>query len=617
MTKRILKILMGLAAGAMLLAGSMTAIAAPKTLYAGSVTKMDQNYYTTKLGLGGDPSLTIAKYEYSGNSADESKPIKGVEFKYAKVGDLYQIVDGRDISMAYGVTSAFATAAGITDTADYTDGAAYYYKNPNTINTALQNLTKDTQGIAGFLLGNNGIGTGTTGDSGTVSVTLDSTLGYGLYLIVENNTSNATDKDGNPLSLTNTQSPFVAALPDSTGNGWNETVTAKVKNSTGSADVEKKIVLGTDSPTGDTGVGDTDITSIGDTVRFRLKAEVPAIPVIQNGNQEKINTFVLTDNLSAGLTPDMNSVTAMTSDTMITFANGDYTVATANYSVSESADGYQPEYAGGTTITITFNESGKAKLDQLATKEGLTAREVYFFYNAAVNDKAVVGPNNTAGNPNEVKLKYQIGTSKEIETGWDKVTEYTFGIQATKQLAGEALSGDSANSIKFALYQLNGTDKKYFTVTKDSSVNAGGVYTAQTNSLVDETNSTNGTEMSPSTDQGTLLVKGLAAGTYYLEETATIQGYNILKNPVEIVIEVKDSDKGTNSYVGADGQYLGTFENDKGNNGTFELMVNNTKGFQLPATGGAGIWMFVLAGVIVIAAGCVYYRAARKKKYAE
>ena len=40
--------------------------------------------------------------------------------------------------------------------------------------------------------------------------------------------------------------------------------------------------------------------------------------------------------------------------------------------------------------------------------------------------------------------------------------------------------------------------------------------------------------------------------------------------------------------------------------------VNNTSGFQLPSTGGMGIWMFVVGGILVIAFGIFYYRRSKK-----
>ena len=107
-----------------------------------------------------------------------------------------------------------------------------------------------------------------------------------------------------PVSITGSRNPFVISIPtyitDGTGY-WEEQITANVKNSTDDAEVEKKIVIGDNEALtdGKESVADTDTTSIGDTVHFRLKGTVPFIP--KNGND--ITKYVLTDNISKGLTP--------------------------------------------------------------------------------------------------------------------------------------------------------------------------------------------------------------------------------------------------------------------------------------------------------------------------
>lgn len=118
--------------------------------------------------------------------------------------------------------------------------------------------------------------------------------------------------------------------------------------------------------------------------------------------------------------------------------------------------------------------------------------------------------------------------------------------------------------------------------------------------------------------EGLISIRGLDASengsSYYLKEIGTVSGYHILKEPVKITLTAK---AGSNTYV-TDGDstsnnnYTGTVEGD-GDNGVVQLKVINTKGFTLPATGGAGIWLFVICGVLVIGAGCIYFTATRKK----
>ena len=77
--------------------------------------------------------------------------------------------------------------------------------------------------------------------------------------------------------------------------------------------------------------------------------------------------------------------------------------------------------------------------------------------------------------------------------------------------------------------------------------------------------------------------------------------------------------KGLNNYVAdavntGNSEYTGALDKKDNTDGKVNLSVNNTSGFQLPATGGRGAGIFAVCGVLVIGAGIVYYVAARKKE---
>ncbi|MDO4601641.1 MAG: SpaA isopeptide-forming pilin-related protein, partial [Eubacteriales bacterium] len=104
--------------------------------------------------------------------------------------------------------------------------------------------------------------------------------------------------------------------------------------------------------------------------------------------------------------------------------------------------------------------------------------------------------------------------------------------------------------------------------------------------------------------------------TYYLKEISTIKGYNLLKKPVEIEIT---GAKGQNSYIvdasnAGKKEYTGNLNKKEYTDGKVNLIVNNTSGFQLPATGGIGAGIFAVCGVLVIGAGIAYYVISRKKE---
>ena len=92
---------------------------------------------------------------------------------------------------------------------------------------------------------------------------------------------------------------------------------------------------------------------------------------------------------------------------------------------------------------------------------------MYVYYLATVNEKAIVGPNDeneaaNSGNPNMVMLEYAVtGHTTTLKTDWDKVTEFTFGIDAEKYLMVKngtreeerIVPEDKEDDVKFVLFK--------------------------------------------------------------------------------------------------------------------------------------------------------------------
>ena len=219
-----------------------------------------------------------------------------------------------------------------------------------------------------------------------------------------------------------------------------------------------------------------------------------------------------------------------------------------------------------------------------------TTQNFTITYTATLNDQAVLGQ---SGNTNAVSVTYKNTGDvdrKTEPTGTPKV--FTYGIDLLKK--GEGV--DKLVGVKFTLTDENG---KGVNVEKKDSNN---FYTpgGSSNTVTTDNN-------------GKIYIRGLKPGTYKLTETKTNNGYVRLKDPVVIVITP------TNAETGAATATVGskdvTMTDDNGSlTAKVPLTVVNSKGFDLPATGGRGIALFTIAGIaIVVAAGTLLFMRKRSK----
>lgn len=180
-------------------------------------------------------------------------------------------------------------------------------------------------------------------------------------------------------------------------------------------------------------------------------------------------------------------------------------------------------------------------------------------YYGQVNSSAVINGDNT----NEAKLTY--GTNGD--STWEKTTTKVFGFKVFKH-AGT----DKANLLagaEFRLYKTVGETTYYAKFNN-------GLLTGWTTDAADA-----GVTMT-SNNTVALVLNGLDAGTYYLEETKAPDGYNKLTAPVTVTI----SKEGVVSPA---------------ENGT--VYVSNNAGATLPSTGGMGTTLFyVIGGGLMVAA---------------
>ena len=324
-------------------------------------------------------------------------------------------------------------------------------------------------------------------------------------------------------------------------------VTIKEKN--GKPTVDKKVEEGGS-------YGKTNDANIGDTVNFKTTITVT------DGNPV---AYILHDKMSAGLTFDPNSVTVKVNDKNF---------AVANYDLVTSS------LTDGCTFELRFHDVNKASV--LKPNDIVTVE-----YSATVNDQAVIAG---TGNPNETWLNYGNDQHTEHSTTRTYVWEMKV-IKFTKKNNEEVKLKDA----QFVLYRLNGTTKEY--VVADSS-----------NKVTGWTENTYNSNLTPKAtvfttpENGTFTISGLDTGTYYLEEIKAPAGYNMLKEPIEIVITAsinQSTDAGTATVT-----YNKT--------STGDVKVENQTGTELPSTGGIGTTIFYIVGSL-LAVGAVILLVTKKR----
>lgn len=116
-------------------------------------------------------------------------------------------------------------------------------------------------------------------------------------------------------------------------------------------------------------------------------------------------------------------------------------------------------------------------------------------------------------------------------------------------------------------------------------------------------------------------VIGLDAGTYYLKETKAPEGYNSLKDSIQLTITATTANdqewNGTasNALTELNLTVGGTISNGNITTGIVSTTVENNKGSILPSTGGIGTTIFyVIGGILMVGAGVILVSRRRRSK---
>ena len=526
-------------------------------------------------------SVTITKYmgdtqdyetletHYGAEQASVSgEKLQNVKFAYIEVGDRVQVEveenGTRTTEMLYTLSNDAAAALGIAN-ADVIDGGTSYYRM-STLDTAIGKHKNDVIALVKKANSNNATLTGADGTVKFEGLSLEK-----LYLFAEIDASAAKKLDGTAVAVTKVSVPFFVSLPftDADGNAVTD-IYAYPKNSTGNVDIDKKI-----DSVGTTAInGKQANANIGDEIIYKVTYSVP---VPENGLTE----LKIVDTMDKGLTFTNNASNITVKDDKVE-ATGTEKELTYNTDYEVSLD------ETNNKVTINFNK-------YLNSLQKNSTEEFTITYKVKLNESAVLGQ---AGNKNKVELVYTNHGETDSKTKTpdpDKeVKVFTYGIDLTKQ--GE--DGAKLSGVEFKL--TDGTNE--IKVLK-----SGDAYYPSNDTKASSTVTTD--------DKGKIYIRGLKPGTYKLKETKTNAGYVLLKDPVVIEIKANNATGEAEAFVG---NKPVTMQNDQKNSGgkTAEvpLTVVNSKGFNLPATGGRGIALFTIAGIaIVAAAGSLLFMRKRSK----
>lgn len=333
---------------------------------------------------------------------------------------------------------------------------------------------------------------------------------------------------------------------------------------------------------------------VGDTVPYKITIEVPQ-------NIDKLSTFTVTDT-PTGLKDNVGSIKIKDGTTALT-SGTDYTVA------AEGTDGFKIDFI------LTSN-----------TVKACAGHTVTITYNAVVKDTAVVGGN---GNSNNAKLTYTNKINSDNTPGTttntieDSAVMYSFGIKVKKT------TEDGTTPLQGVVFDLYREAKTGETPIVDAeTVKKTGLDSTKSWILVKSGLTTDANGIIDTSDSANITnyTHGLANGDYYLVETKTVKGYNLLTKPVEVKLDVTATTtwQKTNVYDASGnlvkhGTVTKTTFTHTSNNGDAtktELAVAkvvNRKGFTLPVTGGFGTLLFSGIGVLLVLAGVGVLFSLKKK----
>ena len=534
--------------------------------------------------------------------------IQGVEFTYLKVADVTmnnEVVDGqRQVGVLYGFdnserSNAVLSAIGLAAAdAHKTEGGINYFTSDalnNKLATALAANATNVKNALEIAVKNGGVAMTETDVTGHTSA---SDMEQGLYLVVETRV---------PENVTSTCNPFLISLPMTTidGSEWNYDVTVYPKNQTGNPDLSKTVRENKNS-TGKHNGSLTDITdgfehtataSVGDVVDYQILSSLPTI----TSKASSLSEYTYVDTISKGIRYNKNDVV------IEFFKDAGCTDKITTW--DENSGKFTATYDDtANTMTIKMTETGLAEINEATTvytdsvKRGYSDCTMRITYAATLTTDAQMGDKD---NPNTVTLTWKRTNTTYFDTLEDCCHVYTYGVDVLKQFSD---GKGNIQNVKFNLH--NDTDDVYVVAEqKDGVYYAKGVTSKKSDATAFVPNGS-----------GHIIVKGLEDDAYSLTEIATDKGYVLLKESVKIVITTKENgacEKCGAKLLTASATVNGKDVTMTDGNAIVPLTVVNNPGFDLPKTGGRGVWMYTVGGVLLLCTAAFIVIRSRKQHKSE
>lgn len=632
----------------------------------------DQEVYDTLIGATrtGDTDNTT---DHENGEKSYGYAIPGVQFTYLKVADIVQYTestaegaDSNHVEVLYGIDKTkgadFLKALGLEGGAkqyanaantDKLDSTKYYYYQSdvliNALSAALEaNATTTKNAMETYVKANGGTAMPLTDAYGKTSA---SDLELGLYVCCETMV---------PEAVTTTCDCFLLSLPmtsvsggnaEDGGTHWIYDVTTFPKNLTGIPTLEK-LLKESAADTGKNqgtkeltdGYAHTGTASDGDIIDYLITSTLPSI----TSSSTYLSEYSFIDTLSKGITYLKNDVVlSFYTDSECKNLITTWTEADGKFAVS-----YNTTTAGESVMTISTTEKGLAEINTSKdvysgadmVNSGYSDCTVKITYQAQMNSDASVVYGD-AGNPNDVVLVWRRTSSNYYDTLVDDAHVFTYGVELTKLFSDGQGNFDK---VEFILY--NETDGYYAVAELNEDE---GIYYI-TGHTGNPENATRFIPVKTDDGKGKVFVKGVEDDIWVTTELRTDDGYTLLKDDIKIVIsqvetvdtcDIYESDvlglvQNDPRYAAiindtgdlhnmpqkhlehhlltasstVDGNDVTMLEDNGSDNAHAPLSVVNTKGFDLPATGDHGVWMYGLAGILLMAASVASIVIGCRKK---